>query len=79
MKQYWHKEIGQSGKTGACLLIDLDDFMPVNDARGHDTGDEVLQTVAGQIKNTVRQGALVCRTGGDEFGVLPPGVEDRET
>lgn len=53
--------------------------MPVNDARGHDTGDEVLQTVAGQIKNTVRQGALVCRTGGDEFGVLPPGVEDRET
>lgn len=79
MRKYWHRDIGQSGKTCACLLIDLDDFKPVNDSWGHGTGDEVLRIAARRIKDTVRQGDLVWRVGGDEFGVILYDVEDKET
>jgi diguanylate cyclase (GGDEF)-like protein len=51
-------------------LVDLDDFKPVNDTYGHDTGDAVLQVVAQRLMGTVREGDLVARFGGDEFAVV---------
>lgn len=79
MRKSWKREIGDSERKCAYLLIDLDDFKPVNDTWGHDTGDEVLRIIARRIKETVRQGDLVCRLGGDEFGVLLFGISDRES
>jgi diguanylate cyclase (GGDEF)-like protein len=57
------------------LLIDIDHFKRVNDHVGHDAGDEVLQTVAGIIHSSLRQGAIAARLGGEEFAILFPAVE----
>lgn len=52
------------------LYIDLDNFKQVNDAFGHETGDELLVEVAATIRCNVRATDLVARLGGDEFALL---------
>jgi diguanylate cyclase (GGDEF)-like protein len=62
--------------TSAILFyIDLDDFKPVNDRWGHDTGDKVLQVIAARLKASTREKDIVARLGGDEFAVLMNGIE----
>lgn len=56
--------------TLAVLFLYLDDFEPINDKHGHQTGDEMLRIVAQRLSRSVRGGDVVCRLGGDEFGCL---------
>ena len=56
-------------------MLDLDNFKEANDTLGHPTGDLMLEQVAERIRRTVPPTAVVGRLGGDEFGVLLPGVE----
>jgi diguanylate cyclase (GGDEF)-like protein len=51
-------------------MIDLDRFKPVNDTYGHDTGDELLKSVATRIVTELDNRHLVARLGGDEFAIL---------
>ena len=54
----------------AVFLLDLDDFKEVNDALGHDAGDDVLVAVGRRLLATVRPSDTVARLGGDEFVVI---------
>ena len=67
------RELARSRRHGVAisvLLIDVDRFKEINDVRGHQVGDEVLQFVANFLTACVRESDLVFRWGGDEFLVL---------
>ena len=48
-------------------MMDVDHFKDVNDTLGHDMGDKVLQNVASDLRNALREGDILGRMGGDEF------------
>ncbi len=63
-------------REGALILIDLDNFNRVNDAYGHDSGDQLLKQVALRLKSCVRESDTIARPGGDEFIVLIEDLSD---
>jgi len=52
------------------MICDLDRFKLVNDTYGHQAGDDVIKSLANQLKSSCRPGDLVARYGGEEFVVL---------
>lgn len=59
----------------ALLMIDLDNFKPVNDIYGHAAGDQILCGITAGIKRLSRPRDLVCRLGGDEFAIILSDVD----
>lgn len=62
----------RQGKPLCAMMVDIDFFKSVNDTHGHAAGDEVLRTVAGIIKQALRESDIPSRYGGEEFAVLLP-------
>lgn len=65
-------------ESAAVAFLDLDNFKPVNDNYGHDTGDYVLVTIANRLKDMMRKCDTLARIGGDEFVLLLRGVSSKE-
>ena len=65
----------RSGKYGAVLFLDLDNFKPLNDQYGHQPGELLLIEVARRISSCVREVDTVARFGGDEFVVMLSSLE----
>ena len=60
------------------LMVDIDFFKSINDTYGHATGDKVLKTVAGIIKEQLREYDIPSRYGGEEFCILLPQTKIEE-
>lgn len=60
----------RSGRFGALLSLDLDQFKQLNDSLGHSTGDKILVEAARRIQACLREEDTVARMGGDEFLVV---------
>ena len=59
-------------------MVDIDHFKRVNDTYGHDAGDAVIRGVSAALAGRFREGDLVARLGGEEFGVLAVNMEPGE-
>ncbi|MUT66100.1 sensor domain-containing diguanylate cyclase [Paenibacillus sp. NEAU-GSW1] len=70
----WHKQ----GLPFAVIMLDLDHFKAVNDEFGHQTGDEVLKTLAGILKAEQRELDYCFRYGGEEFTMLLPNTSEQQ-
>lgn len=62
------KKEGQKQRH-ACFFLDIDDFKSINDTYGHQTGDDILFSVAQTLLHCFRETDIVARFGGDEFVV----------
>ncbi|MBU6492917.1 MAG: diguanylate cyclase [Burkholderiales bacterium] len=63
-----------SGRPACLIMLDLDHFKQINDTHGHLAGDLVLQKFAGTLRESLRSEDIIGRYGGEEFGVILPGV-----
>jgi diguanylate cyclase (GGDEF)-like protein/PAS domain S-box-containing protein len=70
-----------SGRERACavLMLDLDRFKHVNDTLGHPAGDALLKQVAQRLERAIGGAGRCGRLGGDEFQVIVPGHQSRNT
>ena len=64
-----------SSRTHALLYIDIDQFKLINDTSGHGAGDNLIKVIADALKLELFIGDMLCRLGGDEFGVLLSNVD----
>ncbi len=70
-REQFDAALSHSDRGVSLLLIDLDGFKTINDSKGHNVGDALLQQVAERLRATCSSpGSVVGRLGGDEFAVL---------
>lgn len=67
-----------SSRTHALLYIDIDQFKLINDTSGHGAGDNLIKTIAECLAHELFIGDMLCRLGGDEFGVLLSNMDNFE-
>lgn len=74
-EEHLHREMAVAKRHNQALSLiyfDLNGLKNLNDTEGHDAGDAVLVSVGRTLLETVRQGDIPCRFGGDEFCIITP-------
>lgn len=69
--QSW-KQACRYNREMSIIMFDIDYFKRINDAHGHDVGDEVLVGIAERCQDNIRLADILCRYGGEEFCLLLP-------
>lgn len=67
---------GRGGALGL-IMLDIDNFKPINDQYGHPIGDQVLREVGARIAQALPRYAFAARYGGEEFAIVIPGMRAR--
>ena len=73
-----HEESHRHPRFLTVMLLDIDYFKSINDNYGHECGDRVLASFAGQVQQVVGEDGLVARMGGEEFAVVANTVDARQ-
>lgn len=68
----------RSAEGAALLYFDIDQFKPINDQFGHDTGDWLLVELSRRVESVLRRNDVFSRLGGDEFTILLDHIEDHQ-
>jgi diguanylate cyclase len=78
-RRYWEEaacaefqRCRRGGHRASVLMLDIDHFKAINDRHGHPAGDEVIRSVAGILRDTLRGQDVPGRYGGEEFGIVLP-------
>ncbi|HXV62649.1 MAG TPA: GGDEF domain-containing protein [Vicinamibacteria bacterium] len=66
------------GQRLTLMLLDLDGLKSLNDRKGHEAGDNAIRAVARTMQNNCRATDVSARIGGDEFGLIAPGITMNE-
>lgn len=67
-----HARFERTEQPFSVILLDIDHFKRINDTLGHDTGDQVIRTVAERLVTGCRQMDVIARWGGEEFLLILP-------
>lgn len=81
LDEAWNRMEGYAKRSNrgiAVILMDLNDFKPINDVHGHHVGDYVLKEVANRLRRNTRATDTVVRLGGDEFIVLVSDITSKD-
>ena len=78
-RRTWRRALEEEGaralryrRNTSVVVVDLDGLKRINDEQGHAAGDEHLQRASAAVRAASRSVDVVCRLGGDEFGLLAP-------
>lgn len=63
------------GRTFSLIMFDIDHFKQTNDSLGHLAGDAVLRKLGTLVSDHVRRDDILCRVGGEEFGIILPEID----
>ena len=74
-----YKNIGRENCIISICFIDINGLKEVNDALGHEAGDELILSVIAGIKNNIRNHDFVARLGGDEFLIIFEGLNESKS
>jgi diguanylate cyclase (GGDEF)-like protein len=79
MIQRWILAHEKNEEPFTIALFDLDNFKQINDTFGHQTGDQVLASIAGELGSKIRSCDFLARYGGEEFVILSEGMQVQES
>jgi diguanylate cyclase (GGDEF)-like protein len=74
-----HSKKGDTARTLAGIMLDIDSFKSINDEFGHIVGDDAISTTGKILRTAVGDRGLLCRYGGDEFIILMHVNSQKET
>jgi diguanylate cyclase (GGDEF)-like protein len=69
---------GRYHRPFALVLLDLDGFKQLNDAHGHQAGDDALRRIGDLLVGSIRSSDMAFRIGGDEFALVMPETDEQE-
>ncbi len=80
-RSYFEDDLSRLERNGpypvSVVMADLNGLKGINDSLGHAAGDALLRRVGEVLRKAVGDTATAARIGGDEFGILLPGVDER--